>query len=318
MSHDDQILQLHQERKRRTSVSSEYDDCRNVPGSAAHNALLALSSIATNASLPSIRTKPTRDQEDAWTEIAQLSNSILNKSNDRHTALQQTEYFELYNMGVCLLKAIHVLNPAGDKSAASKESVPLPTFANIRSATETPLQPFHSLVPMLDSNQRKKQFDDPAFQAAKKRSAPGRPRKAKPAAKKKRGAPTKKIQIPAGQRCQMCDTTKTPEWRKGPDGTHCLCNACGLRWARQSKKMEKTKRLKNESVKVVPPTKLKDERTRRTSTSRRSPSPSRTTATANNADQTFAPLSHSLNSLMSDLKHTKAGDVAKKVVPNNN
>ena len=48
MSHDDQILQLHQERKRHTSVSSEYDDGRNVPGSAAHNALLALSSIAVS------------------------------------------------------------------------------------------------------------------------------------------------------------------------------------------------------------------------------------------------------------------------------
>lgn len=30
-------------------------------------------------------------------------------------------------------------------------------------------------------------------------------------------------------RCLSCDTTDTPEWRRGPDGARTLCNACGLR-----------------------------------------------------------------------------------------
>lgn len=32
-----------------------------------------------------------------------------------------------------------------------------------------------------------------------------------------------------GQRCHSCNTTETPEWRRGPDGARTLCNACGLR-----------------------------------------------------------------------------------------
>lgn len=30
--------------------------------------------------------------------------------------------------------------------------------------------------------------------------------------------------------CQMCETTKTPQWRCGPNGTNTLCNRCGLKW----------------------------------------------------------------------------------------
>ena len=37
----------------------------------------------------------------------------------------------------------------------------------------------------------------------------------------------------------------TPEWRKGPDGTHSLCNACGLRFKRKQKKAE---RERNEAL----------------------------------------------------------------------
>lgn len=32
-----------------------------------------------------------------------------------------------------------------------------------------------------------------------------------------------------GHRCHSCNTTETPEWRRGPDGARTLCNACGLR-----------------------------------------------------------------------------------------
>ncbi|KAF9322550.1 hypothetical protein BG006_002295 [Podila minutissima] len=30
-------------------------------------------------------------------------------------------------------------------------------------------------------------------------------------------------------RCLSCDSSDTPEWRRGPDGARTLCNACGLR-----------------------------------------------------------------------------------------
>ncbi|KAF4615193.1 hypothetical protein D9613_003130 [Agrocybe pediades] len=36
--------------------------------------------------------------------------------------------------------------------------------------------------------------------------------------------------------CVTCGRTESPEWRKGPLGPKTLCNACGLRWAKQMRK----------------------------------------------------------------------------------
>ena len=36
--------------------------------------------------------------------------------------------------------------------------------------------------------------------------------------------------------CVTCGRTDSPEWRKGPKGPKTLCNACGLRWAKQVRK----------------------------------------------------------------------------------
>ncbi|KAL5032249.1 hypothetical protein RTP6_000389 [Batrachochytrium dendrobatidis] len=33
-------------------------------------------------------------------------------------------------------------------------------------------------------------------------------------------------------KCEACETTHSPEWRRGPHGRKTLCNACGLRYAR--------------------------------------------------------------------------------------
>jgi len=41
--------------------------------------------------------------------------------------------------------------------------------------------------------------------------------------------------------CHMCMVTETPEWRRGPDGDHTLCNACGLHYAKLQKKDNSTK-----------------------------------------------------------------------------
>ena len=39
--------------------------------------------------------------------------------------------------------------------------------------------------------------------------------------------------------CVTCGRTDSPEWRKGPMGPKTLCNACGLRWAKQMRKVDK-------------------------------------------------------------------------------
>jgi len=38
--------------------------------------------------------------------------------------------------------------------------------------------------------------------------------------------------------CITCGRTDSPEWRKGPLGPKTLCNACGLRWAKQMRKVD--------------------------------------------------------------------------------
>ncbi|TRM59280.1 blue light receptor [Schizophyllum amplum] len=38
--------------------------------------------------------------------------------------------------------------------------------------------------------------------------------------------------------CITCGRTDSPEWRKGPLGPKTLCNACGLRWAKQQRRTD--------------------------------------------------------------------------------
>ncbi|RKP14953.1 hypothetical protein BJ684DRAFT_18672, partial [Piptocephalis cylindrospora] len=33
--------------------------------------------------------------------------------------------------------------------------------------------------------------------------------------------------------CSQCGKTQSAEWRRGPEGKGTLCNACGLRWAKE-------------------------------------------------------------------------------------
>ena len=52
------------------------------------------------------------------------------------------------------------------------------------------------------------------------------------------GADTKKRRgraAPPG-RCHSCNRAETPEWRRGPDGARTLCNACGLHYAKLTRK----------------------------------------------------------------------------------
>ncbi|THY17544.1 hypothetical protein D6D02_03132 [Aureobasidium pullulans] len=52
-------------------------------------------------------------------------------------------------------------------------------------------------------------------------------------AKKRRGRAA-----PPG-RCHSCNRAETPEWRRGPDGARTLCNACGLHYAKLTRKAGK-------------------------------------------------------------------------------
>jgi len=51
-----------------------------------------------------------------------------------------------------------------------------------------------------------------------------------PPVKRKRRKP-----VVTNRTCKICGDTETPEWRKGPQGSHTLCNACGLNYAKKVK-----------------------------------------------------------------------------------
>jgi hypothetical protein len=42
--------------------------------------------------------------------------------------------------------------------------------------------------------------------------------------------------------CLQCGTTKSPEWRAGPEGHKTLCNACGLAYYKKNKKLSEEKK----------------------------------------------------------------------------
>ncbi|KAG0235568.1 hypothetical protein BGW42_005007 [Actinomortierella wolfii] len=54
----------------------------------------------------------------------------------------------------------------------------------------------------------------------------------------------KRMQPPG--RCQSCNSSDTPEWRRGPDGARTLCNACGLHYAKLLKRQQIQLRLNRE------------------------------------------------------------------------
>ncbi|KAI7883453.1 GATA-domain-containing protein [Lichtheimia hyalospora FSU 10163] len=49
---------------------------------------------------------------------------------------------------------------------------------------------------------------------------------------RRRTKKTTQVASSVGQRCHSCNTTETPEWRRGPDGARTLCNACGLHYSK--------------------------------------------------------------------------------------
>ncbi|KAF8226788.1 hypothetical protein L208DRAFT_1422566 [Tricholoma matsutake] len=51
--------------------------------------------------------------------------------------------------------------------------------------------------------------------------------------------------------CITCGRTDSPEWRKGPLGPKTLCNACGLRWAKQMRRIDDPAEGTGEAVTIT-------------------------------------------------------------------
>ncbi|KAF9931492.1 hypothetical protein FBU30_010001 [Linnemannia zychae] len=60
----------------------------------------------------------------------------------------------------------------------------------------------------------------------------------------------KRSQAPG--RCRSCNSSDTPEWRRGPDGARTLCNACGLHYAKLLKRQNEQGQQSASRIAFVP------------------------------------------------------------------
>lgn len=81
-----------------------------------------------------------------------------------------------------------------------------------------------------EQRQQKKSFAEPSLSAVNSESEDCKAGFAGSDTKKRRGRAA-----PPG-RCHSCNRAETPEWRRGPDGARTLCNACGLHYAKLTRK----------------------------------------------------------------------------------
>lgn len=176
-----------------------------------------------------------------------------------HAGVQNIERVNLRNSNTCLkfnqnqTQTQHIINQGGDTSQLN-----LSTLGK-RRKMETVIQPACATLNMTycgvesnisnnsDSfveNQKEVQFSFFGMSDIQSQSDESFP----PPAKRKR-----KTQI-IDRKCKICGDTQTPEWRKGPQGSHTLCNACGLNYAKKIKQerasLEKQGRRK-QSIDVI-------------------------------------------------------------------
>lgn len=59
-------------------------------------------------------------------------------------------------------------------------------------------------------------------------------------------------------RCHSCNRAETPEWRRGPDGARTLCNACGLHYAKLTRKNTMQKQSQGSNGSSLRPKSLDD------------------------------------------------------------
>ncbi|KAG9230967.1 hypothetical protein BJ875DRAFT_342507, partial [Amylocarpus encephaloides] len=62
--------------------------------------------------------------------------------------------------------------------------------------------------------------------------------------------------VPPG-RCHSCNRAETPEWRRGPDGARTLCNACGLHYAKLTRR-DKMKQSQSSNGSALRPKSMDD------------------------------------------------------------
>jgi hypothetical protein len=198
------------------------------------------------------------ERENIWGEIRLYSEHLRRYASEvPHPEVTREKFFEIYNLAVGLLRAIDCLDPdykmrkieqplpyhpypPSASEAADymprRSTIELrreyPPFQNFPPYNEAPplfyqqIQPYQQ-IPLQNQMQiPMKNFTGEVFfdDVVESDRYPKRKRK-KPL-----------YSVNRNLYCHICFVRETPEWRRGPDGDHTLCNACGLHYAKNQKK----------------------------------------------------------------------------------
>jgi len=161
------------------------------------------------------------------------------------TPSDQNQQF-LFSVALTLLKNVDELNPlnqdvpvvVNNQDPTPPILAPVPIIQKSPSAPSQNVLLTSSLPPssLPQTSSASKKITKPKVEKTEKTEKTEKSDKSEksPNSSKKDKSPTKrKIKYKPGLRCLSCGTTETPEWRKGPQGSNTLCNACGIRWSKK-------------------------------------------------------------------------------------
>jgi len=226
--------------------------------------------------------------ETRWDEVKNYSEFIARYAGEApRLELTKENYYDLYNVAVCLLKAVDSLDP--DKLTHSHSHQPPPSRPHQQPPPQQQQQPPKvKIEPDLTANTHGTPFNSymsvpsngashmdyyyrgpydgfflprygppemamyttpfatsyytPSPSVKKEQSKDShdliRPLDDEDEKKSKRKRKKNVCNTKRNLHCFKCGATETPEWRRGPQGEHTLCNACGLHYAKTLKKQK--------------------------------------------------------------------------------
>ncbi|GES96126.1 hypothetical protein RCL_jg461.t1 [Rhizophagus clarus] len=107
-----------------------------------------------------------------------------------------------------------------------QQTIPIPTEAHVSEMINKAFDVLYVLNALKDEASRRGPSEIDLIR--NKRSSTAASSRPKYRKRTKRPAPP--------GRCHSCNIQETPEWRRGPDGARTLCNACGLHFAKLTRK----------------------------------------------------------------------------------
>lgn len=217
-----------------------------------------------------------RETLSRWQKVKELSDQVglcaIHAVQSKQGYLQRQEIERVYSLALNLVAEIRNLNYAQEQlpssfssefsAAAAPSAVARAAMAAADVARRAPVYreyPVdHGMLPekrqnlvdnrifMSNSNLYPHPFllsKAPGDGATNSHSTEAPTNRKKPTRRRRGRLPSNKANLI----CLKCGTNDTPEWRRGPEGSNTLCNACGLQYAKRVKR-EKEAKLQAEAA----------------------------------------------------------------------